>query len=62
MRGLADFVGMVDSSGVGATFTAFLGEKVASTRGGKGGGGGGAGPVEGSGGGGLRRPLKDELV
>lgn len=62
MRGLVDFVGTVDGSGLGVTFAAFLGEKDASTRGGKGGGGGGVGPVEGRGGGGLRLPLKDELV
>lgn len=65
MRGLGDFVGLLEGAGLEASFTDFLtdGEEEAGTKAGSGGGGGG--PMEGigggGGGGGLKLPLKDEL-
>lgn len=65
MRGLLDFVGLLEGAGFGASFTDFFRdrEEEAGTKAGSGGGGGG--PVEGTGGGGggggLKLPLKDEL-
>lgn len=66
MRGLGEFVGLLERAGLGASFfTAFTkdGEEEGGTKAGSGGGGGG--PMEGTGGGGggggLKLPLKDEL-
>lgn len=65
IRGLGDFVGLLERAGFGAPFIAFTkdGEEEGGTKAGSGGGGGG--PIEGTGGGGggggLKLPLKDEL-
>lgn len=57
MRGLGEFVGLLEGAALGASVSAFLkdGEEEAVTVAGKGGGGGGGG------GGGLKLPLGDEL-
>lgn len=63
IRGLGDFVGLLERAGFGASFTAFTKDGEGGTKAGSGGGGGG--PMEGmgggGGGGGLKLPLKDEL-
>lgn len=57
MRGLGEFVGLLEGASLGASFSAFLkdGEEEAVTVASRGGGGGGGG------GGGLKLPLGDEL-
>lgn len=62
IRGLGDFVGLLERAALGASFTALAkpGEENDGTQAGNGGGGGG--PIGGGGGGGgLKLPLKDEL-
>lgn len=65
IRGLDDFVGLLERAGLGLSFTAFTkdGDEECGTK--RGSGGGGGGPREdtggGGGGGGLKLPLKDEL-
>lgn len=65
IRGLGDFVGLLETAGLGASFTAFTadGEEEGGIKAGSGGGGGGpmVGTGGGGGGGGLKLPLKDRL-
>lgn len=65
MRGLGDFVGLLETAGLGASFIAFTadGKEEGGIKAGGGGGGGGpmVGTGGGGGGGGLKLPLKDRL-
>lgn len=61
IRGLGDFVGLLERAGFGASFTAFTKDGEGGTKAGSGGGGGGPMEGMGGGGGGLKLTLKDEL-